>query len=479
MSGPDLSSLGERIRTLLFNREALAGDSAAASAGAPSKAQGPAEFSTYLKTLAHEYGQLPLGRLQILGFQALRDQMGDHWPQFEQRVTDVIETTFRRRLRPADMFRHYGDLVYLVIFTGLSPDEARLKAYFIAEEIWQQLFGMSEGDERLDVSVLTINLDAQAVEPLSDLDDILTRQFAAAAGDAAALSDDLPWLPSSPQKASSPQREGAPRPDRAPAAVPAPRQQPAPPPAAPRSAGCSPLTFTPLWAVHRNAVSSYHARMRLILGPRDVLYGHDILRRATAPRDTYEFDLATFVRVHVEVQRLGQRRAPTALICPVHYTTIMNREARQELLNLSASLPRAAIRHLIFEISGFPEGFPPHTAYEIRQWLRPFSRAAWAQIPPLPAAVRNIKEAGFSAVGFDARQVAASRFRFIAGLFATAARKSRMRCYIHNISTPVAARTAVDLGFDLLSGDAIQRPLDKVLPPYHLSLDEIAPQPDS
>ena len=468
MSGPDLSRLGERIRTLLFNRDALAGDGATISTGAPGEAHDPDQFAENLKTLAHEYGQLAVGRLQILGFQALQEQMGDHWAHFAERVPEVIESTFRRRLSPSDMFRRYGDLVYLVIFSGLSRDEARIKAHFIAEEIWQQLFGMSEVDDRLDVSVLTINLEAQAIEPLGDLDDILARQFEVAAE--AMLADDLPWLPSAPR----PQAE--PRPDAQFPQTPSPRQASLPA-LATRPSGQSALTFTPLWSVRRNAVSSYYARMRLVLGPRDVLYGHDILRRTTAPRDTYEFDLATFVRVHAEVQRLGRSKAPTALIFPVHYTTMVNREARREFLNLCASLPRAAVRHLIIEVSGFAEGFPPHTAYEIRHWLKPFCRAAWAQIPPLPAAVRNIKEAGFSAVGFDARLISPTRFAYIAGLFAAAAQKSGMRCYVNAISTPAAARAAAKAGFDLLSGEAIQRPIDRILPPYHLSLAEIAPAP--
>ena len=473
MSTPDLASIGQRIRSLLFNRDVLSGDGATNGTGAPYEVHDAARFAEHLKALAQERGQLALGRVQILGFQAVQDQLGDDWPQFTERVLEVIETTFRRRLGPSDMFRRYDDLVYLVLFTGLSHDEARIKAHFLAEEIWQQLFGMSEADDRLDVSVLTINVEAGEIEPLADLDVLLTRQFEAAALATATLCDDLPWLPSTPR----PQPESAPRPhpDTTPpaaaglAAAPGLASLPA------RALGQSALTFTPLWTVRREAVSSYYARMRLFLEPRDVLYGHDILRRATAPRDIYEFDLATLARVHAETQRLGQRNAPNVIICPVHYTTMINREARQEFLSLCASLPRAASRHLIIEVSGFAEGFPPHTAYEVRHWLKPFCRSAWAQIPPLPAAVRNIKEAGFSAVGFDARAVSPSRFAFTAGLFAEAARKSGMRCYIHAISTPAAAIAAANAGFDLLSGDAIQHPLEKVLAPYRLTLDQIAP----
>lgn len=469
MSSPDLTAISQRIRTLLFNRDALTEGSAATQAGTPGEAHEPDRFAQQLKALAHEYGHMALGRLQILGFQALQDQLGESWHQLSSRIPEVIETTFRRRLGPQDVFRRYDDLVYLIIFTGLSLDEARIKAHFIAEEIWQQLFGMGETDDRLDVSLLTINLEAGEVENLADLDAMLVRTFETAAQDAAALcDDDLPWLPAAPRPDIGNAADTA--------ALPA---RPAPPAAsgfaaATRPKGQSALTYTPLWTVRRNAVSSFYARMRLILEPRDVLYGHDILRRTTAPRDMYEFDLATLARVQAEAERLGRRNSPAVLICPVHYTTLVSREARQEFLRLCAHLPRAAARHLIFEVTGLAEGFPPHTAYEIQHWLKPFCRTVWAQIAPLPAAVRNIKEAGFSAVGFDARQLTPARFGYTAALFAEAARKAGLRCYAQAVNTPAAAQAAVRAGFDLLSGDAIQRPLDKVLAPYQVTWDEIA-----
>lgn len=476
MGGPDLSGIGERIRSLLFNRENLAGDGAAQVVGAAARVDDPARFAEQLRALANEYGHMALGRLQILGFQAVQQQLGDRWPLLAERIPEVIETTFRRRLSPQDMFRRYDELVYLVIFTGLTLDEARIKAHFIAEEIWQQLFGMAEVDDTLDVSLLTIDLEAGEVEDLPDLDSALVRHFETAAQEAARLSGDLPWLPPASRPASEP-GPGA-RPPARPAAqpqTPARPQTPAQPQTLVRAAGQSALTYTPLWAVRRNAVSSYYARMRLLLAPRDVLYGHDILRRAASPRDMYEFDLATLARVHAEVQRLGRHRSSAVILCPVHYTTMVNREARQEFLRLCATLPPAAARHLIIEVSGLAEGFPPHTAYEIRHWLKPYCRAAWAQIPPLPAAVRNMKEAGFAAVGFDARHISPARLAATASLFAAAAHGSGLRCYIHALSTPAAALAAVEAGVDLLSGDAIQRPLDKVLTPYRLTREDIAP----
>lgn len=469
MSSSDFVRLGQRIRSFLFDRDAAAGDGTITTVGNPAELHDPALFAGHLKEMAQELGHLALGRLQILGFQAVQEQLGDQWPQMAHRISEVIETTFRRRLRPEDMFRRYDDLVYLIIFSGLSLDEARLKAHFIAEEVWQQLFGLGEAEDKLDVSLLTIDLEAGRVEDVSDLDTLLMRQFAsaqAAAQEAARIEDDdsLPWLPSSssgPAEAPT-KRNDTPR---------TPARAPAPEP--PRPTGHFSITYTPMWTVRRNAVSSYYARMRLVQGPRDVLYGHSILRRSTDPRDVYEFDLATLARAQAAAEQLARRNSPAVIACPVHYTTLMNREARQEFLSLCAALPRAVGRHVFLEVCELAEGFPRHTAFELCQWLKPFCRSVWAQIPPVPAAIESMKEAGFSAVGFDARHVSPGRFALVAGLFTATARKARLYSYVHGISTSAAARTAAAAGFDLISGDAIQRPLEKVLPPYRLTEEDI------
>ena len=88
--------------------------------------------------------------------------------------------------------------------------------------------------------------------------------------------------------------------------------------------------------------------------------------------------------------------------------------------------------------------------------------------------MHNLKDAGFAAVGFDARQLGPlRRLANAAPLFAEAARRHRMRPFIHGLVAPQAVATAADAGFDFLSGDAIQRPFDKVLAPYRLTLDQI------
>lgn len=457
MDPADFSTIGQRIRSLLFKRDARknAASSAAGAAEAtePSSALDPEEFADKLRTIARDHGQLAVGKLQILGFQAIQERLGDRWPQLQDRIPQVIEAVFRRRLTARDVFRPYKELVYLVIFAELSAEEARVKAHFIVEEIWQQLFGMGERDEKIDVSMLTINLETSQVEEVADLDTLLAQHFEKAAIDAAAQHEAFEAEP-----------------------LPGPSAPAPPSPARPEPGAASQtyLSYTPLWMVSRAAVSTYYARMCLISGPKNATYGHDILRRASAPRDIYDFDLATLARVQASVLRLGKSRAPAVLVCPVHYTTLINREARREYLRLCAELPRFAARHLILEVGGLAAGFPPHNAFEIHHWIKSYCRAAWALVPPSPAAVQNLKDAGFAAVGFDARYLGhLRRLATVAPQFAETAHRHRMRPYAHGLTLPETVVAAADAGFDFLSGDAIRRPVARIHAPYRLTLEDI------
>lgn len=472
----DFTNLGKRIRSLLFKRqaeaEAASGPASSGAGGALAHLINAEDFTEQLRSIAHDHGQVAVGRLQILGFQAIRARLGERWPLMQDRILQVIETSFRRRLEPHDVFRRHGDLVYLVIFANLSAEEARVKAHFIVEEIWQQLFGMSERDEAIDVSMLTINLETNQVEEVPDIDTLLNQHFEKAAQEAVArhLANALRPLP----QPAAPAQPAAPTASLSPSSMPAP--MPAPIPSSEtETASQTGLSYTPLWQVRRKAVSSYYIRMCLIDGSNDAIYyGHDILRRAADPRDTYEFDLMTLARAQAAAQQLSQRRAPGVLVCPVHYTTLVNRVARLDYLDQCATLSRTAARHLVLEVGGLAEGFPPHTAFEIRHWLKPYCRAVSALVPPTPAAVHNLREAGFSAMGFEARQLGPPhRLASVAPAFAEAAHRHRMTAFIHGLATPEAVATAAEAGFDFLSGDAIQRPFAKILAPYRLTLEQI------
>lgn len=458
MGSSDFTTLSKRIRSLLFRQgrgpAGPAGDHLSDTAE-PGTALDAQAFAVQLRELIHDHGQVAVGRLQIIGFHAVQERLGDRWPQMQERIPAAIESVFRRRLSPRDVFRRHDALVYLVLFAELSLDEARIKAHLIAEEIWRQLFGMGGPDDKIDVSLLTINLETNQIENAPDLDTLLARQFEAAAIEAASLHQSI-TAPQDRQVLEAPIPQAAAGEE-------------------PEVAGHTYLSFAPIWATQHDAVTSYYARMCLIGGPLDVLYGHDILRRReSAPRMIYDFDLATLARVHAAAFRLGKKRSPAVLVCPVHYTTLVNREARQEYLALCAQLPRFATRHIILEVCGLSEGFPSHIAFEIRYWLRSYFRAIWAQIPPSPAAIANLKDAGFNAVGFDARQFAPfTRLAKLAPPFVEMARRHKLRHYVHGLTTPQAVVIAAESGLDLLSGDAVQRPFDKVMVPYRLSLSQI------
>lgn len=491
MSQPGYIRIGQRLRTMLFGGD----DEAQPESGAPvaqphqsrtantlrKAVEGPA-FSEQIRGLAHEYGQFAVGRMQILGFQAVQTRLADRWAQLEDKVSTLIEGTLKRRLSGSDVFRRYDSLTYLVIFAELSVEEARVKAQLIAEEVWQQLFGKPEKPEDMEIAILTVDLEKNEIVPAMDMETAMARLLR----QNSAVSPSADSRPPAIKPEAGRANEHAP-PGAAEAKIdlgenPAGQDEDAEASAlkadaAGKSAaargGQASLTFTPIWMVGRNAVASFYCRLRLTRGGA-ASYGHDIFGREPSSREIYELDLTTMTRARAAAMRLSDTRARVMLILPVHYTSLVNREARRAFIERCASLARPTTQRIIIELVGLGEGFPPHMALELKHLLSPHCKEIWAQVPPVLAAVSNLREAGFAAIGFDARHVgSAARMSRIADRFVEAARKCGMRSYVQNLILPDMVATGMTAGFDYMSGDAVHRPFDTVPPPFRLSPDDL------
>ena len=111
---------------------------------------GKEDFESKLRQLAAQSsGPFALGRLQMIGLQAVRKQLGGRWEELAERVQAIAEAVMRRRLSANDSFVRDAKGDVLVCFAGLSEEEAWLKAKSIEEEIRRRLLG-EEPDGSLD-----------------------------------------------------------------------------------------------------------------------------------------------------------------------------------------------------------------------------------------------------------------------------------------------------------------------------------------
>ncbi len=131
-----------------------------------------ADFAAKVKAQADgDPGALTLGRLQLVGLQAVREQLGERWSSVVERVRAVSEATLRKRLTQDDtfLFEPNGDVV--VCFGNLAGAEAWFKATSIAREIRDHLLGC-EGESVLDHLAMEPETLADASEVKADVHEL-------------------------------------------------------------------------------------------------------------------------------------------------------------------------------------------------------------------------------------------------------------------------------------------------------------------
>lgn len=167
-------SFFRRLADALFEEEAAPADVPKPAARGP---QEPApdlqqqEFEQRLSRLVEQQGEAVVARLQFLDMDRLRAAVGDQWQEVARSARRVTEHVITQRLAPGDVFTPQGENGYLLLFSGLSPEESRLKSEAILHDVLQRLTGeLGAGSQFWVAPLLTqmirVTPDGNAAIPL-------------------------------------------------------------------------------------------------------------------------------------------------------------------------------------------------------------------------------------------------------------------------------------------------------------------------
>ena len=129
-------------------------------------------FEAKVKALAgQDSGALTLGRLQLVGLEAVRERLGARWEQAAERVRAVADGIVRKRLSAADSFVQSPEGDIVICFGELAGEEAWLKAKMIGQEIRERLLGCETESslDDLEIDFVTLSEAAEVVPEIHDL----------------------------------------------------------------------------------------------------------------------------------------------------------------------------------------------------------------------------------------------------------------------------------------------------------------------
>jgi hypothetical protein len=437
-----VKKIGETIRGFLFARSGGGGTEQSKDGSAVSlqdaASSGPANSSDS----GRNHNLVSAARVQLLGLDLIREQLGAEWEKFGEKAKGHIERTLSQRLSQVDMFECVGELRYAIVFASLPEDEAKAKIALIASEIWRKLFGDAEPPRGVAIDTVVIQVDGS------------TR-----VGAIVDLIDDQ-------QPADS---NFADRPDRQPPAGGLSKQ-------GNRTAELtlrqqSPTwqaTYRPIWDVEKEVVVAFRFTPMATSESGEVLIDHEAiveLQPGTNIRRRFARADRLFIQsVSDGLKHEGRRPSRCLIICPVHYETFATRDDQRIFLGLIRELPQSFRADLILELVGVPEGSPQARLVQIVPALKHLVRDVYCRAWDNLWWFSDLAESGIAAVGFDVGELALSEKSVFERMprFAAAVSNSGLRSYAMGIDRLSLATHAVCSGLSYVAGDAIMASTSKI-----------------
>ena len=459
MEGHLIRRVSSKLSGLLTEERANA-EPRPAAGGAPSLHLLREEFETHLRNLLRENrdSQPLAGRVNFIGLTKIREKLGDRWAHVAERADDITRKAIERRLTSADVYTHYKELHYLIIFAQLSKDQAQLKCALIAEEITKRLLGDDIAPELLEVKTMVAPIggdigfeDVPGIEALAEkinCSDDESANGKSAAATATAAEDDQWWLDGNAD-------------------------------------GSDPLAgvqvvYRPMWDVKRNAVTTYVC-VPALPGPDGRLrVGESEIPRLKEPAVAHRLDAMVQRRVITDLRKLVAANQRYLLCLPVHFETLASGPRRAEFADLcQRGIPAQGAKFLVFEITNVPAGVPASRLLDLSIILRKFGRGMLMRTTVDQTAPRPANETGVAGVGFENVAHGVPESKQIQDLerFAAAAKKVGLVAYVHGLESTSLATAAIGAGFDFVDGDVVKSVVDQPQAAFSFDMSDLFAAP--
>ncbi len=117
--------------------------------------------------VARQGSSFPLvgGKVHLLNFSEAKEQLGDRWPAWSDRVHQTIRTLLNDRLTNKDFYAPCQEDNYVIIFGESSEQEAMIKCARLVEEVMVKFFGQSGASEigRFEVKAFAARVDGSGM----------------------------------------------------------------------------------------------------------------------------------------------------------------------------------------------------------------------------------------------------------------------------------------------------------------------------
>lgn len=369
-----------------------------------------------------------VGKIQMVHVGAIRDAFGENWDRYAGRAMDLAEGVLSRHLDPTDIYSRYENYAFIVVFSDLDEAYARERAAAISLEIQYRLLHDPELAERVSVT----SVAARMVDMLGDEVPLtvgaLSRELDRKAKEKKALEQPV-----------------FPRPERS------------LPGELPKWMGKFSPAYRPMLYMPDQTISSYLAVHRRRLEDGTWLIDEAAYPGGRAGELTLEMDEKLIRRVVADLRNTVVESNEALVGAMINIRSLQKSSPVYPQLHL---LGNRARDQFVVEIAGVQPGTPLGLLVEVVGSLRPFTKLINLRLPLFDPEMKHLSAVGLHSIGCDvsAPKLRHRRVNEIAEAmesFVEHANALDFHTHFHGVNTTELFATAVQVGADYLTGDAV------------------------
>jgi hypothetical protein len=362
------------------------------------------------------------GHIQIIGLGALKDRLGDKWPEKRAVIHEVLQSIISRRLSPQDVFFQKSEDEILIVFARLGADAARFVCARILQELNLHFLGNASLAGILVRTAVGV-LDGSLVYEAADMQALLAGfgEVEAGMADTAYFKDGAQTPAHLAQTWADTSYHGQALADQLPP--------------------CLAAGYRPLWDVRREVLSTYAVDFTLWRGTARVP-AYPAIRHEEGIR---AMDVSLLRHAAARIAALAEAGERLLLCLPVHYETVRSPALLHDYVQELGKVPHKLRQYLLIACDGFPEGVPHGKLAFISHAMTPWCRGVAVHV-----------ELGFRDVGaFADTGMTMAGCRLPAHLPAPDVLEDRLRRFV--ASAAGAGMLPAILGVDDVSSAALAR----------------------
>ncbi|WOI09608.1 GGDEF domain-containing protein [Thalassospira lucentensis] len=393
----------------------------------------PANFArikTKLTAILAKSKLVEAGRIHMVGFDALREKLGDRWDLVRERVMNFTEKKLQQHLSPQDVFFRYGEEEFLVVFSTMSNEAAQLLVGKVVEEVYQFILGSPDTKSIIIKSAVQevdgelLFKDINLAEALSDAYNKPTEE-GKYQGSVLIASDDLPDED-----------------------IPAPVQHPVK------------FIYRPIWDVQRKTITTYRAVPTRLMSGNYHTEDYAVLGNDENIENILDLDIATLRSAAHTLSRVMESGFVFACKISIHYETISRSDLRRAYIEAASKIPVQLRRFFIIELNHMPIGVPAVRISEFMSFLSSLFRAITCRIPLETRSLQAYSGINLFGVNIDLLDTRKSERELMKKIdhIASMAATARLRTCLLNVNSPSLAISAAASGINYLCGQNIGQP---------------------